>query len=154
MYPTQRLMGGASQHLQFSSKLTNWHHPLRWSSKQRCLKLAILLKAELIDTINKCNNSLTSSLNKLLWSHLKAIIKDDYINKLIDIANTCTNLGYWPSHFKTSTMIIISKLKKISYDSTKSFFPIVLLNTTGKLFKKMIGEYLQFLLISNNIHSY
>lgn len=36
------------------------------------------------------------------------------------------------------------------YDSTKSFHLIVLLNTTGKLFEKMIGEQLQFLSISNN----
>ena len=47
-------------------------------------------------------------------------------------------------------MIIISKLNKMSYDFTKSFCPIVLLNTTGKLFEKIIGEWLQFLSISNN----
>ena len=40
------------------------------------------------------------------------------------------------------------------YDSSKSFCPIVLLNTMEKLFEKMIGEWLQFLIISNNfIHS-
>ena len=40
------------------------------------------------------------------------------------------------------------------YSSPKSFYPIVLFNTTSKLFEKMIGEILQFLLISNNfIHS-
>jgi len=106
---------------------------------------------ELIDAINKCNNSSTSGLDKLSWSHLKAIVKDkESINKLIDIANACINLGHWPSHFKTSTIIIIPKPNKISYDSTKSFHPIVLLNTTGKLFKKMFGEWLQFLLISHD----
>ena len=78
-------------------------------------------------------------------------MKDDKcINKLIKITNTCIDLCHWPFHFKTSTMIVISKLNKMSYDSTKSFCPIVLLNTTGKLFKKMIREQLQFLLISNN----
>jgi len=106
---------------------------------------------ELIDAINKCNNSSTSGLDKLSWSHLKAIVKDkESINKLIGIANACINLDHWPSHFKTLTMIIIPKPNKISYDSIKSFHPIVLLNTTGKLFKKMFGEWLQFLLISNN----
>ena len=65
--------------------------------------------------------------------------------------------GYWPSHFKTLTTIIIPKPNKTSssYDFTKSFCPIVLLNTTRKFFEKMIGEYLQFLSISNNfIHLY
>jgi len=109
------------------------------------------LKAELINAIYKCNNSSTPSLDKLLWNHLKAIMKDDgCTNKLIDIANICINLGHWPFHFKTLTTIIIPKLNKMLYDSTKSFCPIVLLNTTGKLFEKMIRERLQFLLISNN----
>ena len=68
-------------------------------------------------------------------------MKDDgCINKLINIANTCIDLGYWPSHFKMSTTIIIPKLNKMSYDSIKLFCPIVLLNTTSKLFKKMLRE--------------
>ena len=68
---------------------------------------------------------------------------------LLTFANICIDLGYWLSHFKTFTTIIIPKPNKISYDSPKSFHPIVLLNTTEKLFKKMIGERLQFLMISN-----
>ena len=71
-------------------------------------------------------------------------------SKLIDIANACIDLGYWPSHFKMSTTVIISKPNKLSYDSPKYFHPIVLLNTLGKLFEKMIGERLQFHSISNN----
>ena len=47
-------------------------------------------------------------------------------------------------------MVIIPKPNKTLYDLPKSFCPIMLLNTTGKLFKKMIGEKMQFLLISNN----
>ena len=49
-----------------------------------------------------------------------------------------------------STTVIILKSNKMLYDSTKLFHPIVLLNTTGKLFEKIIGEWLQFLSISNN----
>jgi len=52
------------------------------------------------------------------------------------------------------TTVIIPKPNKTLYDSAILFHPIVLLNTTGKLFEKIIGEWLQFLLISNNfIHS-
>jgi len=52
------------------------------------------------------------------------------------------------------TTFIIPKPNKALYDSTKSFCPIVLLNITRKLFEKMIGKQLQFLVISNNfIHS-
>ena len=57
-------------------------------------------------------------------------------------------------HFKTSLIIIIPKPNKEFYDSPKSFRPIILLNTLGKLIEKVIGEYLQFYLILNNfIHS-
>jgi len=46
--------------------------------------------------------------------------------------------------------IVIPKPNKSSYDSLKSFRPIVLLNTLGKLIEKVIGERLQFQAISNN----
>jgi len=83
------------------------------------------------------------------------IVKNkDCITKLIDIANACIDLGHWPSHFKISTTVIIPKPNKASYNSPKSFQPIILLNTISKLFEKMIRERLQFYLISNNfIHS-
>ena len=70
--------------------------------------------------------------------------------KFVNIANVCIDLGHWPSHFKTSTTIIIPKPNKFAYDSPKLYWLIILLNTIGKLFKKMIGEWLQFHIISNN----
>ena len=47
-------------------------------------------------------------------------------------------------------MIVIPKPNKKSYDSSKSFRPIVLLNTMGKLIEKVIRERLQFNTVSNN----
>ena len=47
-------------------------------------------------------------------------------------------------------MIVIPKPNKSVYNSPKSYQPIVLLNTIGKLFEKMIGEYLQFHTIPNS----
>jgi len=70
--------------------------------------------------------------------------------KLIDITDTYIDLGHWPSHFKISTIVIIPKHNKASYNSSESFHPIMLLNIIRKLFNKMIGERLQFLSISNN----
>ena len=108
-------------------------------------------KEKLKHTIEKCNNLSVLGLDKLSWRHIKMIIRNKKCSsKLIDIANTYINLGHWPSHFKTSTMIVIPKPNKSSYDSSKSFHSIILLNTIGKLFKKMIGERLWFHLISNN----
>ena len=61
----------------------------------------------------------------------------------------CIELGYWPSHFKRSTMIVIPKPNKKSYNLPKVFRPIVLLNTVSKLIKKVIRERLQFNTASN-----
>ena len=108
-------------------------------------------KQELIDTLEKCNNLSAPGPNKLTWSHIKFIMRDNNcLLKFVNIANMCVDLGYWPSHFKTSTMIIIPKPNKSAYNSPKSYWPIVLLNMIGKLFEKMIGEQLQFHTISNN----
>ena len=101
--------------------------------------------------LSSCNNSSTPSPDKLLWNHLKIIFEDNKcLDTFVQIANACINLEYWPSHFKISTMIVIPKPNKKSYDSPKSFRPIVLLNTMGKLIEKVIGERLQFNTVSNN----
>jgi len=47
-------------------------------------------------------------------------------------------------------MVVIPKPNKATFDSPKLYCPIVLLNTIGKLFKRMIREHLQFHTISNN----
>ena len=107
-------------------------------------------KQELINAIEKYNNLSAPGPDKLTWSHIKLIIKDEKsIAKLIDIANACIELEYWPSHFKLSITVIIPKPNKSTYNLPKLYCPIVLLNTIGKLFKKIIGEYLQFHTISN-----
>ena len=108
-------------------------------------------KEEFRITIANCNNASVPGPDKLLWSHLKIILKDNKcLGIIICIANAYIELGYWPSHFKRSITIVISKLNKILYNSPKYFRPIVLLNTVGKLIKKVIGERLQFFMAAND----
>ena len=108
-------------------------------------------KEEFRLALANCNNSSAPGPDKLLWSHLKTILKDDdCLNVIISIANACIKVGYWPSHFKRSTMVIIPKPNKKSYDSSKAFRPIALLNIVSKLIEKVIGECLQFNMALNN----
>jgi len=101
--------------------------------------------------INKCNNFSASRPDRILWKHLKLIIKNDKcLENIVNIINTCINLGYWLLHFKALSSIIISKCNKIAYDSPKSFCPIFLLNMLRKLIEKVIGEHIQLYLITNN----
>jgi len=98
-------------------------------------------KKEFKIVLERYNNSLTPGPDKLSWNHLKSILTDNVcITNIIKIANACIDLGYWPNHFKRSFIVIIPKPKKSLYDLPKSFRPIVLLNTLGKLIKKVIGE--------------
>jgi len=111
----------------------------------------LFLEEEFTNTLTKCNNSSTPGPNKLVWRHLKHILKDlTCLKNIINIANMCLELSYWPSHFETSTTIVILKLNKSLYGSPKSFRPIVMLNTLSKLIEKVISDRLQFLTISNN----
>ena len=108
-------------------------------------------KEEFRSVITNCNNSSIPGLDKLSWSHFKTVLKyDDYLTNIINIANTCINLDYWPTYFKRSTIVVIPKFNKQLYNSPKSFRPIVLLNTLGKLIEKFIGKRLQFQVISND----
>jgi len=46
--------------------------------------------------------------------------------------------------------VVIPKPNKLAYDQPKSFHPIVLLNTLGKLIEKVVAERLQFLVVKND----
>ena len=107
-------------------------------------------KQEFKDAIAKCSSSLTPGPDHIFWRHLKSLITDDRcLLRIVQIANAYINLEYWPSHFKSSNMMVIPKPNKNTYNSPKSFCPIVLLNTTGKLIKKVISNRLQFHLSAN-----
>ena len=98
------------------------------------------LKEEFRNAISKCNNSSVPGSNKISWKILKQVINiKEYLVSIINIANACINLGYWPSHFKLSTLIIIPKPNKLLYDLFKSIHPIILLNTLSKLVENKLS---------------
>jgi len=100
---------------------------------------------EFTHAIAKCNNSSAPDPDKLSWRYLKYILKDKLcLGNIIKIANMCIKVGYWPTHFKSLTTIVIPKPNKAMYNIPKSSRPIVLLNTLGKLIEKVIDNRLQF----------
>jgi len=108
-------------------------------------------KEEFRQALIKCNNSSAPGPDKLMWRHLKTILKQDICySHIINIADACINLGHWPNHFKCSFIVIIPKPNKPVYDHPKSFHPIVLLNTLSKLIEKVVTERLQFHVIRND----
>jgi len=79
-------------------------------------------KEEFKSAISKCSDALVPGPDKLTWHHLKFIVNQDTcLTNIINIADSCINLGYWPKYFKISSMIIIPKLNKTLYDQPKAF---------------------------------
>ena len=112
---------------------------------------SLFSKEEFKSVISKCSDASAPDPDKLTWRHLKFIVKHDLcLTNIINIADSCINLGYWPKHFKILSTIIIPKPNKTSYDQPKAFHPIVLLNTLGKLIEKVVADRLQFMVACNN----
>jgi hypothetical protein len=99
----------------------------------------------MFDVLLACSSHSAPGPDHVTWTHLKRILPDSVISgKILSLADVCLQVGYWPSHFKESVLVIILKPGKPSYSTPKSFWPIVLLNTLGKLIEKMISTRLQF----------
>ncbi|KAI0990830.1 hypothetical protein K3495_g17357, partial [Podosphaera aphanis] len=73
--------------------------------------------------------------NRLL-KECKTILGKD----LAELFNACLSLGYHPKDFKESTTIVLRKPQKPRYDTPKSYRPIALLNTMGKLLEKLVAS--------------
>ena len=79
-------------------------------------------KKEFKQAISKCNDSSLPGLNKLTWHHLKSIIKqDNCLVNIINITDSCINLGHWTNYFKCLSTVIIPKPNKTMYDQSKAF---------------------------------
>ena len=101
------------------------------------------LKEEFRSAVKKCNNLSTPGSNCVSWRHFKVVVDNDkYLSNIANITNACINHGHWLLHFKISTLIIIPKPNKVSYNSLKMFCLIFLFNILGKLIKKVIRERL------------
>jgi len=118
---------------------------------QATIKWPSLFKEELQEATAKCKSSSFPGPDHITWCTLKFVLKDDIcLTYVTQLANTCINLSFWPSHFKASISVIIPKLQKLTYNTLKSFHPIIFLNTLGKLIEKVISFQLQHHSIKNS----
>ena len=102
-----------------------------------------LLKMQ--EVLKACSNVSTPGPDHITWWYLKHILSNNtYAVGILFLANICLSLHHWPRHFKKSVSVIIPKPGKPAYDTSKTFRPVVLLNTLDKLIEKMIARQLQF----------
>jgi len=96
---------------------------------------------EMSEALTACFNVSAPGPDHITWRYLKSILADSICaSSILSLINSCITLRHWPRHFKESVSIIIPKLGKLAYDTPKAFWPIVLLNTLGKLIEKMIAR--------------
>lgn len=88
---------------------------------------------------------------------LKAPGPDGIVNRALQIAspwirqhltrifNQSLSLGYCPQHFRSSTTVVIRKPGKDNYTVPKSYRPIALLNTLGKIMDAIIATRLSYI---------
>ncbi|KAF8671733.1 hypothetical protein AX14_005651 [Amanita brunnescens Koide BX004] len=100
---------------------------------------------EITDMLCLTSNASAPGPDNITWHHLKAIMSLEGISDSICVLfNNICDSGTWPRWFKESTSVIILKPKKTDYTIPKSYRPIALLNTLGKLLTKVIANWLQF----------
>ena len=61
------------------------------------------------------------------------------------LMNQSLQLEACPAHFRNSTMVVLRKQSKDNYATRKSYHPIVLLNTIGKVMDAIIARRLGYL---------
>jgi ribonuclease HI len=59
--------------------------------------------------------------------------------------NACFRLGYCPAHFKEAVTVVLRKPGKDDYTQPKSYRPIALLNTLGKVLEAIVANRLAYL---------
>ncbi|KAI0682514.1 hypothetical protein C8T65DRAFT_550178, partial [Cerioporus squamosus] len=102
-------------------------------------------RAEIRDALRHVSSSSTPGWDHLHWRHLKLLVSDPhFLDTLLNLYNAILRLGVWPAQFKRAVSVVIPKPYKEDYTRVKSYRPIVLLSTLGKLFEKILSERLHY----------
>ncbi len=102
-------------------------------------------RAEITDALRNVSTNSTPGWDHLHWRHLKLLTADDhFLTTLHSIYNAIILLGHWPDQFKRAVSVVIPKPYKDDYTRVKSYRPIVLLSTLGKLLEKVLSERLHY----------
>lgn len=75
---------------------------------------------------------------------LKAIT-DTIILHIHLVFNACFKIGYCLYYFKKSVIVVLHKYNKDDYIKAKSYYPIILLNTFGKVLEAILAKCLGYL---------
>lgn len=83
---------------------------------------------------------------------LKAIT-DIIISNVHLLFNTYFKIGYCQYYFKNSVIVVLYKQNKDVYTKAKSYCPMALLNTLGKVLKAILAKCLSYLATKHTLLS-
>jgi len=97
-------------------------------------------KQEFKDAIAKCSLSSALGPDHISWKYLKTLFSNDLcLKKIVNVADTCINLEYWPSHFKATNTVIIPKPNKESYSTPNSSAPLSYSTLLASSLRKLLA---------------
>jgi hypothetical protein len=73
------------------------------------------------------------------------VVADLLAPLLAHLFNTSLRLGHCPEHFKVSISVVIKKMGKSDYSAPKSYRPIALMNTLGKIMDAILAKRIAYL---------
>jgi hypothetical protein len=77
------------------------------------------------------------------------LARDTLVPYLAILFRACMELGYYPDAFKSALTVIIPKPDKESYEEAKSWRPIALLSSIGKILDKILTSRLKKVALDN-----
>lgn len=88
---------------------------------------------ELRQVINTTPAKSSPGHDSFSWTHIKETMKHgkEFGQCLLNLFNASIEFGHYPDYFKKAVTVIIPKPKKKTYDTPKSYRPIVLLSCIG-----------------------
>lgn len=75
--------------------------------------------------------------------------RDTLVPYLTILFRACLELGYYPDAFKSALTVIVPKQDKESYEEAKSWRPLALLSSVGKLLDKILTSRLKKVALDN-----
>lgn len=98
-------------------------------------------KPELLEEVRKLPCGKASGPDGVVNEFLKAVIQLDPI-AAADMFNTCLKENYYPADWKVANLVLIHKPERPTEDSS-SYRPLCIMNTTRKLFERILTRRLQ-----------
>lgn len=97
--------------------------------------------SEILEEVSTLSNGKAPGLDGIHNEVLKAVVKANH-QRFLQVYNQCITESVYPREWKKGKLVLIPKPSKPS-EAPSSYRPLCMINTTGKLFEKIIVRRLK-----------